>query len=155
MPRVVYGIRGVRISHRIDVPRPGAGERPDACSLCHHDERALELALGGDPIERAVAIAALEHARSDASERSARLGLLLDVMEHDAYPAVRGIAWRTLRTLSPLEVELFTATDPRGERRAQIAAIEARLGEPIARPEPELTLPLRARAGDRAIEIGE
>jgi predicted CXXCH cytochrome family protein len=40
MPRLVYGLVGIRISHRIEVPDPArqqADVRPDACTLCHLD----------------------------------------------------------------------------------------------------------------------
>jgi hypothetical protein len=41
MPRIVYGLVGARISHRIEVPDVEGAEaagRPDACTLCHVDE---------------------------------------------------------------------------------------------------------------------
>ena len=41
MPRVVYGVMDVHISHRIEVPDPAAAVhagRPDACTLCHVDK---------------------------------------------------------------------------------------------------------------------
>src|SRR5690606_19548188 len=112
---------------------------PDACTLCHSD-RSLEWAvratggeiplvpsgpemphvqaqaLGGDPILRAVACAAL--GRTDAlrseGERARRLGVLLDVMVRDPYPAVRRIAWRSARALAG-ELD-WSGYDPTAER---------------------------------------
>ncbi len=101
-------------------------ERPDACTLCHvdrsrawaidaltrwRDDRApttpidpsmrAEVAtrlFGGDPIERAIAAAAL--GRDDApARREERLGWLLDALAEDRYPAVRHIARRSLLQL--------------------------------------------------------
>ncbi len=40
MPRIVYGVLDVHVSHRIEVPDPrraAAMGRPDACTLCHVD----------------------------------------------------------------------------------------------------------------------
>lgn len=44
MPRIVYGLVGARISHRIENPSPrlaADANRPDACTLCHVDESRL------------------------------------------------------------------------------------------------------------------
>ena len=57
MPRIVYGLIGARISHRIEVPDPARDARfgrPDACTLCHVDDtRAWAIAaraqLWGEP----------------------------------------------------------------------------------------------------------
>jgi hypothetical protein len=41
MPKIVYGLVGARISHRIEIPDPSSAaraDRPDACTLCHVDE---------------------------------------------------------------------------------------------------------------------
>jgi hypothetical protein len=89
MPNVVYGLVGVHISHRIEVPNPSANAedgRPDACTSCHVDQtrrwasdklaawhaapsprapadtawpEVAERLLAGDPIERAIAADAL------------------------------------------------------------------------------------------------
>ena len=89
MPPVVYGLVGVRLSHRIEVPNPSANAeqaRPDACTSCHIDQtrrwagekmglwphapaqhtstdtllpEVSERLLAGDPIERAIAADAL------------------------------------------------------------------------------------------------
>ncbi len=185
MPRIVYGIRTLHRSHRIDVPRPLADQaagRVDACTLCHTDANAdwAEAAiaahyprrlapegtpsttrglLGGDPIERSVSAAALGRGTA-ANDRDARLGLLLAAMQDDPYPAVRGIAWRSLRALAPTagEIERFTSTDDARERRAQIEGITRALlasHESISSPDGALVAELRARAELRAIEIGE
>ncbi len=41
MPRIVYGVLGVRRSHQVEVPHPrrdGEAGRPHACTLCHLDQ---------------------------------------------------------------------------------------------------------------------
>jgi hypothetical protein len=185
MPRVVYGLVGVHRSHRIELPDPGrqaADGRPDACTLCHVDRplgwatrghaelfgAALasdddephphvdELALGGDPIERAVALAALGRADVpvSADERARRLGLLLTAMEHDDYPALRRIAWRSARALAPAHVD--ARYEPTGDRDARAAWVErVRAATPVLAPDASRVSALRARAGRAAIEIGE
>ena len=177
MPRIVYGVRGVHRSHRIDVPRPiadAAAGRVDACRLCHLDavasesartiaapgdvdrEAAWELALSGDPIQRTVVLDAIGRQGTHGA-RPARLGILVSTMRHDAYPAVRWIAWRALRKMALVDLEptAFTATDAPRERAAALAAILARLGEPVREPEPARAAALRDRARAVAIEIGE
>jgi len=104
MPRIVYGVLDIHVSHRIEVPEPSramAMGRPDACTLCHVDadrawaarERArlwpasaapgrpLDDHLGptdalyaGDPIVRAVAADALGRAPSAAGKTTRRDG---------------------------------------------------------------------------------
>lgn len=183
MPRIVYGLIDVHRSHRIDSPEPN-GARPDACTLCHADETRAwairerarlfggepppeeaeaipevdRLALGGDPIERAVAAAALGRADALGSEqaRARRVGVLLDVMVADPYPAVRRIAWRSARSLArdaAIDWNAYEPTAPRAERarfaegvRAHVAALS---------PDPAVVAALRARAATVAIEIGE
>jgi hypothetical protein len=106
-------------------------------------------------------VAAAALGREGASEdRAQRIGLLLSAMRDDAYPAVRGIAWRSLRALVPAsgEVGAFTSTDDSRLRAASIDAIRARAserGEAITLPDAALASELRARASERAIEIGE
>jgi predicted CXXCH cytochrome family protein len=175
MPRVVYGIRAIHRSHRIDSPappRPGPAEarqRPDACSLCHlggelargaggtspPEHAPLELLFAGDPVQRAVIAAAL--GRGDAASPGARerTALLLEAMRDDEYPAVRAIAWAGARSLSsdPPEVSAFTATEGAPARRAATDAIARALG--IVPAPPGGRASLRARASTRAIEIGE
>ncbi|UJR80969.1 ammonia-forming cytochrome c nitrite reductase subunit c552 [Sandaracinus amylolyticus] len=159
MPRIVYGVRDVHRSHRIDVPRPvedAEAGRADACTLCHleRDDSLLTTGVGGDPVQRAV-IAAAAGREESATPRSMRLGALLATMRDDSYPAIRHLAWRSVRALVPLDASAFTATDPRDARIAAVARIEAMIDEPIDAPSPEQLASLRARARDVAIEIGE
>ncbi|MBX3272796.1 MAG: hypothetical protein KF729_21215 [Sandaracinaceae bacterium] len=175
MPRVVYGVVEAHRSHRIERPIP-RGDRPGACALCHADRtdawvaagygrlygRALEAprhpyaawprvhrdAAGGDPIERAVSVAALGR-RAALVDRAGRIALLLDVMVEDPYPAVRHLAWRSLGRLAPMPAGYV----PEGPREARSEWVErARLGP--ARADPELA-DLRARAASDPIFIGE
>lgn len=173
MPRIVYGIRTIHRSHRIEIPHPLAqseGGRPDACTLCHVDrsvawaERGIgaaderhdaggrarmeELVFGGDPIERAVAAAALGRALGERGAPSAS-GWLVAAMRDDPYPAVRGIAWRSVSAARGLPASAFRSTDARA---ARVAALEA-LG--LRAVTPADVDALRARADERAIEIGE
>jgi predicted CXXCH cytochrome family protein len=126
MPALVYGLVSVRLSHRIEVPRPAqqaSDRRPDACTLCHVDRtrswaqartapgapasagpvdvglsEQAERLLGGDPVERAVAAQALGQAgaRYAPGYEPELLGLLVEAARSDAYPAVRSIASRSL-----------------------------------------------------------
>lgn len=189
MPRVVYGIVDVHRSHRIESPDPAreaASGRPDACTLCHADRslgwaaaeharlwpaaraeppparelpHAHERALAGDPIERAVACAAL--GRTDALEgdlaSARRLGILLEVMANDPYPAVRRIAWRSARALAG-EVADWRGYEPTAaaaERERWVVALASRLGGGVIAPDPAIARELRDRAANLAIEIGE
>jgi hypothetical protein len=163
MPRIVFGIRTIHRSHRIEVPRPLANEadgRPDACTSCHVDRSAAWAAgdaaatgsrierdaFAGDPIERAIAAAALGR---DGSARSRALALTM--MRDDPYPAVRGIAWRGVRGDRPFDA--FTPTDDPSARAAAVASIAHDVGiAPIAPADVEA---LRAAADAHAIEIGE
>ena len=150
MPKVVYGIVGAHRSHRIDSPAPertAETSRPDACTLCHVDRtrawaarardggeraedagtpEATRLLLAGDPIERALAAAALGAPEATAAGAAvpARLGLLFDVLRSDTYPAVRTIAFRSLRQLVAAEhpraaipAAAFDATAPPADAR--------------------------------------
>jgi predicted CXXCH cytochrome family protein len=190
MPRIVYGLVGAHRSHRIDSPQPSIDadeSHPDACTLCHTDrsrawadavwrgERSAEpdagalaestrLLLAGDPIERALAAAALgrEELGAGHGKPESRLGLLADTLLHDPYPAVRAIAWRSLRELlrahhpsSPVAATAFTATDPPAAREHSVNAVLARLPpHAVQRPDPD-TAALRSRAPDVRIAIGE
>lgn len=176
MPRIVYGVRDVHRSHRIDVPRPvehAAAGRADACTLCHLErspawaagaaegagETTLRaLGVAGDPVQRAVVVAAAgRDPEGRASSRAARLGVLLATMRDDPYPAIRHLAWRSVRALSraPLDPRGFTATAPRARRHDDVARIERALGETISAPSTAELDALRASAADVAIEIGE
>ena len=79
---------------------------------------------------------------------------MLAVMQDDAYPAVRGIAWRSARSLGlDAPVTAFTATDGRDARHRSVAALAARAR--VTPVEPANVAELRAAADARAIEIGE
>lgn len=167
--------------------------RPDACTLCHADRsrawaitaskgRAPEatddathdatsgaeipevtrMLLAGDPIERAVAAHALGSPASPAPV-APRVGLLLDAMLADDYPAVRATAWRAYRTLLATQSDVrlpaaiaFTPTDARAERETEVrelaSALPARL---LFAPDAALVANLRPLARAVAIEIGE
>lgn len=183
MPRIVFGVRDVHRSHRIDVPRPMANARAgraDACTLCHLEKNVawaeeivarrakrpaetseetgpvlIETGFGGDPIQRAIMMAAPLHAPD--RERAQRLGVLLTAMREDEYPAVRHIAWRTLRHISRTELSptLFTATDPAPMRVRAVELIRQNLDEHVVFPDPHRVSALRAHAREIAIEIGE
>ncbi len=183
MPHIVFGVRDVHRSHRIDVPRPMANARAgrtDACTLCHLEESVawaerivaqgakripeasedtepvlIETGFGGDPIQRAVIMAAPLHAPD--RDRARRLGVLLTVMREDDYPAIRHLAWRTLRRIarSELTPTLYSATEPTSMRDRAIETIRAELGEAVHFPDPNQISELRARAREIAIEIGE
>lgn len=164
--------------------------RPDACTLCHVDRsrawaisalaeqrgearngevastealpEVTRMLLTGDPLERAVAAAAL--GRQDAhTPRADRYALLLDALARDRYPAVRDIARRSLRALAPGNtsaralLDAFTATElDLAVRVARAQAIAAALGAASgARLSPEQLAALRSSARDRDIEIGE
>ncbi|MGD8861641.1 MAG: cytochrome c3 family protein [Myxococcales bacterium] len=123
--------------------------------------------LSGDPIERAVAADALGGPEADAAgaDAAARAGLLLDSMLRDDYPAVRAIAWRSLRALlsthgpgAALHVRAFTPTDGRIRRARAIARIRTRLRAAdvrVVQPDPAAAQRLRAEADDARIFIGE
>ncbi len=94
-----------------DLPKPPRADglgRPDACTLCHVEGipggtpgvGATLAVLAGETVARAVAADALGRAPAfDKAERARRIATLLEVMGSDRYPAVRHIAWRSLRRL--------------------------------------------------------
>jgi hypothetical protein len=169
MPRIVYGVLDVHRSHRIEIPKPpraAAGGRPDACTLCHVEGipgaaggGATMAATAGDPLARAVAVDALGWAPSfDPAERPRRLGTLLEVMEADRYPAVRRLAWRSLRRLVGPRAAAGDGPgadyDPSGDAgaRAQVVdRLRRALGPAAAPSDPRA----RAPARDVDLEIGE
>lgn len=166
MPDVVYGVRGVRISHRIDIPvasglEPGA--RPDACVLCHaelDDERRrvspeegalFTLLFGGDPLQRSVAAASLGGPVLGIEEPTTR-GWLLEVMRSDPYPALRAIAYESLRVRPSVgALEGYVPTDPLLDRERAIASWSLT----VKPPSPARLLELVPRRSAAAIEIGE
>jgi predicted CXXCH cytochrome family protein len=122
------------------------------------------LLLAGDPIERALAADALgrEEAAGTGAPVPERIGLLLDSLRADDYPAVRAIAWRSLRALlsartgAAPDVAAFTATDS-AEVRGQVLD-ELESGWPagtVRAPDRAMTRALRAQASDVRIAIGE
>ena len=150
-----------------------AGEAGEAATT----PEVSRLLLAGDPIERAVAAAALgradvEESASAAPEAraaqrvaarlQARLPRLLDAMQHDRYPAIRAIAFRSLRGLllaydprrAPAR-DAFTATDEVAARERAIAALCSRLPPELTLALPAELSALRAQANDVAIFIGE
>lgn len=168
MPEVVYGVRGVRVSHRIDVPAladaVGPGERPSACVLCHADADADEgtpengalfaLLFGGDPVQRSVAASALgapDRVRG-ASEGEVR-GWLLEVMRQDPYPAVRAIAFASLCARSDVSIDAFVPTDGMTARAAAVERLRTMVS--ASRPSVDSVAALAERRSAAAIEIGE
>jgi hypothetical protein len=195
MPRIAYGVLDVHRSHRIEIPDPvraAAAGRPDACTACHVDEtptwaaaaRAfmwggpaapadlgapapVDLALAGDPIARAVAVDALGRSAAPATpdRRARRLGVLLEVMTTDRYPAIRYLAWRAARHAGdPLpggrgegqgEGPDFDASATQRDREAFVTRLRTLLGGRARAPEPDHVARLRAFARDADVEIGE
>jgi predicted CXXCH cytochrome family protein len=150
MPRIVFGLRSVHISHRIEVPTAQNEGQPSACNLCHVND--TESLFAGDPIERAVMANALGlPERRSAHEPRA---LLLETMRDDPYPAVRAIAWTSLRALEPsLALSRFQSTLPAAERRRLVDVIATELDVEVAPPSEHAEA--RAQASAHAIEIGE
>lgn len=173
-----------------DPGRNAAAGRPDACTGCHVDRTAAwaqaaagrwwgtdrypdggripagtapaEAIRSGEAVARAVAADALGRgALASADGRTRRLGLLLDAMAADRYPAVREIAWRAFRRLisgSPM-VELAdqAAYDPAAAGPERALAITKLLSATTGMHAPPLQ-PVRtvaARAPDQDLEIGE
>jgi predicted CXXCH cytochrome family protein len=183
MPPIVYGVMTSHVSHRIELPEPTRDEerdRPDACTLCHVDrsrawaveQRALlwsrpgmrrdepatfsqaELQLlSGDPVTRALT-AARYGGPVEGGDPARIAGLLLDVMEHDPYPGVRHLAYRSLLAReAALASSGYTPEDTPPERAAAVAKLRARIRHRRL-PEAEVAA-LRRRADDLAIDIGE
>jgi hypothetical protein len=141
---------------------PGCGEVASAGDEIGGD--VARMLFAGDPIERALAADALGRAEAhgDPARAPSRAGMLFDVMLADDYPAVRSIAWRSLRALIALRlpdatppVGAFTPTDARAQRAAQIAAIASRLPDDFAVAPGASVLALRAQAPAVQIAIGE
>jgi predicted CXXCH cytochrome family protein len=171
-----------------DPARAAAAGRPDACTGCHVDRTVAwaetaartfwggdrypetvavaggssprEAIFGGEPVARAVAAAALGRApaSADGDDRAARLGILLDVMANDRYPAVRHLAWRSLRRLSRPAGGPAEAYDPSAtpsERARVVAGLRAALGAAAQDPAPAWLAARRTAAQDEDLEIGE
>ena len=185
MPRIVYGVLDVHRSHRIDVPqnpervsnlprwaRPGeaqppprdlpkraSSDHPDACALCHVAGATTQALFTADPLGRAVIADALGRAPSpDAAERARRLGALLDAMVDDRYPAVRHIAWRSVRRLLAPDATPGTGAaadyDPSADAPARervVARVRSQLGPTAVVADRRSDQPVR----DADLEIGE
>jgi hypothetical protein len=173
-----------------DPARAAAAGRPDACTSCHVERTAawaeaaarrlwgearfppgarapsgtspFEALFGGPPVARAAAADALGRAPvADADARARRVGALLDVMAHDRYPAVRHLAWRSLRRLVAPDaapgVGFAADYDPSAdpvERNDAVGRLRATLHDSAIALPPALAA-LRAGARDRDLEIGE
>jgi hypothetical protein len=141
---------------RVEPALGSAAGETDSPSL----PESLRVLFGGDPIERSVAAKSLARTAGPAREdqHPTRLAALLDVMEHDPYPAVRRIAWRAARALAP-EDERIDRYDPMAftsERARTVAEIRAALpAGSLADLDAPTLEGLRARAREVAIEIGE
>ncbi|HSY42248.1 MAG TPA: hypothetical protein VLA79_22090, partial [Polyangia bacterium] len=173
-----------------DPARAAAAGRPDACTSCHVERTAawaeaaarrlwggarfapgapapagtspFEALFGGPPVARAAAADAFGRAPApDAEARARRVGALLDVMVQDRYPAVRHLAWRSLRRLlapdAPPGAGLAADYDPSAslaERNDAVGRLRTSLRASLVAPPSALTL-LRAGGRDRDLEIGE
>ena len=138
----------------------GGGENHPAAP--ENDGSPMHEVLAGEPLSRAVAADALGRApltpssstdRKAADDRPQRLGALLSVMLNDDFPAVRHIAWRSLRKLvAGPAATLAAAYDPSAELPARTPVVEhlgAMLGQrPVSRP-------ASRRSADADLEIGE
>jgi len=174
MPRIVYGVLDVHRSHRIDVPRPARADgrgRPDACALCHVDGAPggrggagpLRALFAAEPVGRAVAADALGRAPWFApAERARRVGALLAAMETDRYPAVRHLAWRSLRRLiapaAPPGSGAAADYDPSADSAARarvVGRLRRELGAAVPDPDASTRAALAAGAPDQTLEIGE
>jgi len=180
MPRIVYGVLDVHPSHRIEIPKVprndphdagyGAG-RPDACTLCHvagladreKGPRPMLSLFTSDPVGRAVAADALGNAPPfGGDERARRLGALLTSMTDDDFPAVRHIAWRSLRRLiapgAAPDAGLAADFDPSADTPARLAAVERvrrALGPAVRDVDVRTRNALIIVASHQTLEIGE
>ena len=169
---------------RPDPARAAQDHRPDACTLCHVDrtrswaarERArlwttssaplpdetvwseVESSLfAGDPVERALAAEALaERSAAPETHESRHVAMLLEVMEHDPYPAVRHFAARTLLSLVPSLRSKLPGFVPEwaAQERAGWATRARSLLAPAALDAGVLS-GLREQARAQTIDIGE
>ena len=115
--------------------------------------------LAGETVARAVAADALGRAPSfTADERARRLGTLLEVMVDDRYPAVRHLAWRSLRRLiAPAAAPgagLAADYDPSADVAARTEAV-ARVRRALGSAVGPFDARARLLARDADLEIGE
>ena len=112
-------------------------------------------ALAGDPIERAVALAALGRT-GGLRWRSRRVALLLDTLTEERYPALRSIARHSLDLLleAPDGFVPESSNEQRAEwvRRARVS-ITGRIE--LDSPDADVARTLRAHAAQQEIFIGE
>ncbi len=110
--------------------------------------------FAGDPIERALAAHSLGSTTVQRS-RARHGAMLLDVMGHDAYPAIRHFAWRALRAVSGDRTLLpnFVPEQGPAERARTLAAAGERFA--LTAEDAALVPALRAQAEAQAIDIGE
>lgn len=131
----------------------GDGAHPDDDTMEPTARTPLDDVFGGDPIVRALTADAL--GRAALGEPAMIRAVLLDVMRHDPYPAVRRLAFRALRrTLDPAPA--WDAFDPTGSaalRETQCDTLAAGLA--LAPLDAERVAALRAQASSDAIWIGE
>jgi len=120
----------------------------------------MRLLLAGDPVEHAIAADALGHSLDARTAAPQRVGLLLDTMADDPYPAVRTIASRSLARLmrdaghpAPPAFDATAGAAARARHAQRVAT--ALPAAAIERPPAALTQRLRAKARAVAIEIGE
>jgi len=97
-----------------------------------------------------------------ADERARRLGALLESMTADDFPAVRHIAWRSLRRLiapgAAAGEGLAAAFDPSGDLPARLAVVDPvrrALGSAVHRVDVRTASMLDAIASHQQLEIGE
>ena len=137
--------------------RPSQADEPAETSWSEVETQLF----AGDPLERALAAHALSRgaagpAPTRATRRARHRAMLLEVMEHDPYPAVRHFAWRTLLSLAPSARAVLGSFVPEWsprERSAWMQGVRKELAD-VALDATELTQ-LRAQAEAQAIDIGE
>lgn len=79
--------------------------------------------LGGDPLQRVLAIHALTRPTTPVAAE-ARRAWVTEALD-DAYPAVRWFAWRALSALAPEHAALVAGYDPHADAAARLPAAEA------------------------------
>jgi len=148
---------------------PGPHERATAAERTREDAQLPEIArllAGGDPIERALAAAALGRASEsparDAEIGSRRLARLLRALEDERFPAIRRIAARSVARFVPADaapaLAAYDALAPEAARRAALARLCAVLPVgscTLPADEAAATSSWRATAPGRDIVIGE
>lgn len=107
---------------RLGFPEPGPLPAP-APEEAWGSRVQLDL-LGGDPVQRVLAVHALTRAGVPVAPE-VRRAWLTDLLD-DEYPAVRWFAWRAIAGLAgPEHAPLVAAYDPHAEAAARVAAADA------------------------------